>query len=115
MNTKIYLKSTAGLFNAEGEYDDGTVIVRKGSKIQTKLASHTHGGEAKTKALRENRSIVDANGVVLENCSFSSPSTAANFVTGRSSNGYVAWRVDDKNNLGKFLGREKKKGSKQSY
>ena len=115
MKVNVYLRSTTGLFEAEGVYENGTIIVMKGSKIQTALASHTRGGESTTKAIRENKTLVDENGIVLEDCSFPSPSTAANFVTGRSSNGYVAWRVDDKNNLGRFLGREKTKGTKLSY
>jgi len=115
MKVNVYLRSTTtGLFEAEGFYDDGKIVVKKGSKIQTALASHARGGESTTKAIRENKALVDENGIVLEDCTFPSPSTAANFVTGRSSNGYVAWRVDDKNNLGRFLGRERK-GSKQSY
>lgn len=114
MKVNIYLRSKTDLFEAEGLYDDGMVIVKKGSRIHTIQASHVSDGQTTVKTVRENKSLVDANGVVLKDYSFLSPSAAANFVTGRSANGYVAWRVDDKNNLGRFLGRERK-GSKQAY
>ena len=114
MGIEIYLKSRVGLFDAKGIYNDGIVTVKKGSRINTKQAAYVCNGQiANNKQGCE--SLVDENGYILAECSFSSPSTASNFVTGRSSNGYVAWRVDDKNNLGRFLGREKTKGTKQSY
>ena len=113
MKINILLKSTRGEFEATGIYDDGKVIVCKGSRIN-RVTSEKIGGSKTVKAIRDNNNIVDINGVLLLDCSFSSPSTAANFVTGRSANGYVAWRVDEKNSLGRFLGRERK-GTKTSY
>ena len=54
------------------------------------------------KALRNDREIVSYNGCVKKDIYFSSPSAAAIFVTGRSSNGYVTWRIDDKISLKKY-------------
>jgi hypothetical protein len=39
--------------------------------------------------------FVDENGIVLKDCSFNSPSTAAQFVTGSSRNGYLVWKTKD--------------------
>jgi hypothetical protein len=39
----------------------------------------------------------------LVDVKFTSPSSAAQFVTGRSVNGYVAWRPDDKMSLKEYL------------
>ena len=46
---------------------------------------------------------MDENGNILKNCEFTSPSTAAQFVTGRSTNGYEAWKVEKKLSLGQYL------------
>lgn len=40
---------------------------------------------------------------ILKDCRFTSPSTAAQFVTGRSSNGYEVWKVEDGKSLGSYL------------
>ena len=59
--------------------------------------------------LRNNRKIVDENGCVLKNVTFKSPTAAANFVIGRSTNGWVAWRVEDKVSLKNYF-HENSKG-----
>ena len=114
MRIRITLKSTRGKFDAIGVYEDGIVVVYKGSRVN-KVTAEKIGGGSTVRAIRENKSLVDIDGMLLADCTFSSPSTAANFVTGRSANGYVAWRVDEKNNLGKYLSRDKTKGSMQKY
>ena len=105
MPIKIYLKSKSNTYYAEGTYSDGMVTVMKGAKIQLDFAIHIRGG-TKAKNLRSDKTIVDETGTVIKDCIFSSPSTAAQFITGRSTNGYVAWHIDKKTTLGKYLGRE---------
>jgi len=114
MKISIYLNATDGSFHATGLFDKTETIVLKGSTIRVNIPDDKKGADV-VKKTRCDRKIVDSSGIVLADCAFSSPSTAAQFVTGRISNGYVAWRVDAKNNLGRYLGREKTKGSKQHY
>ena len=99
---KIILKSKQKLHYAEADYSNtGTVTVFKGSKINPVDSFPKMSSDA-LKA-RKDLSIVDANGNVKKDVIFNSPSTAAQFVTGRSSNGYIAWRPDDKMSLKEYL------------
>ena len=102
---KIYLKSKHGLYDAEAEYKDGIIIVKKGSKIQLDFAEHIRGGKT-AKKYREDKEYVNQEGIVVRDCEFTSASTAAQFVTGRSTNGLVAWKVKDKVSLKNFLASE---------
>ena len=43
------------------------------------------------------------NGVVINDCVFKSPSTAAQFITGGSRNGFDTWKVEKGYSLGQFL------------
>lgn len=106
MQTDIYLNSREGLFHAKGIYTPEQTTVLKGSVINTAFStSEKFKGSDLVLSIRNNHAIVDEKGVVLKDCTFSSPSTAAQFVTGRSSNGYIAWRVDESTNLKRFLGK----------
>ena len=87
---------------ANGKFDGETFTVLAGGKIRTDFADHIRGGK-KAKSYRDNREFVDETGNILKDCIFTSPSTAAQFVTGRSTNGYEAWKVDDKTSLGKYM------------
>ena len=109
METSMYLNSVDGFFRAKGIYTPEQTIALKGSMVNIRF-SETFGGAEIVHKLRNDISAVDKNGTLLKNCTFSSYSTAAQFVTGRSSNGYSAWRVDTKHNLGRFLGRKRKNG-----
>ena len=82
----------------------GTFVftVKKGGKINLDFAKHIRGGKS-AKNYRDNPEFVDSDGNILKDCDFSSPSTAAQFVTGRSTNGYEAWKVDAKKNLGDYM------------
>ena len=101
---EIYLKSKQGLYDAEAEYKDGIITVKKGSKIQLDFAEHIRGGKT-AKKYREDKEYVNQT-VVVKDCEFTSASTAAQFVTGRSTNGLVAWKVKDKVSLKNFLASE---------
>ena len=104
MPLEVYLKNKAQDYDAKGLYSAGTFIVKKGSKIRLDFAEHIRGGK-KAKSFRNNPKFVDAFGNVLTDCQFSSPSTAAQFVTGGSRNGYMAWHIDKKTTLKKYLGK----------
>lgn len=102
MEIHVFIKSRTTDIHAEAVYDGETMTVLPGGRISTDFASHIHGGR-KAKSYRNSAEYVDADRIILKECIFSSPSTAAQFVTGRSTNGYEAWKVEAKKNLGKYL------------
>ncbi len=109
---KLILKSCKNFHYAEATYSDGNVTVLKGSKINVKDNFPKMAAEAF--AARHDRTIVNKKGITLKNITFASPSTAGQFVTGRSTNGNVAWRPDDKVSLAEFLGIAKPKTKKST-
>ena len=80
------------------------MFVLKGSKVSDDIAhSATFRG---TKAIEKNRVSVVKDGVVTEDITFKSASTAANFVTGRSSNGLILWKDKSGRTLKDILSEE---------
>jgi hypothetical protein len=102
MKINVVLKPRTGSSFAEGIYDGKTLMVLKGGKISDDFAAHIRGGKI-AKTYREDKLFVDENHCIIKECVFSSPSTAAQFVTGRSTNGYEAWKVEFKKSLGDYL------------
>ena len=98
----LFLKTRTGNCDAKAEYDDGKMIVKKGSRVSLQLASHIRGGK-KAKSYLEDKSYVDDMGMVIQECEFTSPSTAAQFVTGNSANGYMVWKDKDGTRLKELL------------
>ena len=103
---KVVLKSKRDTHYATGEYSENGIKILKGSKINT-IDSYPKMPD-KIKDLRNNREYVDTRGVVIKEVLFTSPSAAAVFVTGRSTNGYISWRIDDKISLKEYYGKEEK-------
>lgn len=88
---EVYLIRKDGT-KATGEYDinTNTLIVYKGSRVSPQVNhSEKFRGAVTIERLRSEHV---KNAIVINNVSFKSPSTAANFVTGTSSNGLVSWR-----------------------
>ena len=102
MKIRVFIKSKSTDVYAEAVYDGETMTVLPGGKISTDFASHIHGGR-KAKSYRNNDEYVGSDRTIINECVFNSPSTAAQFVTGRSTNGYEAWKVETKKSLGKCL------------
>ena len=91
---ELYLKTKAGA-NAIGEYDQitKTMVVRKGSIVAPGV--HTDGKFRSANSVIKYREQY-CNGLkVKQDVIFKSASTAANFVTGRSTNGLVKWKNSD--------------------
>lgn len=91
----VYLKNRAGTINAVGEYnpDNKSLIVKKGSLVSEDIAySEKFRG---SKSIEQYRQRYVKQRVVTEDVGFKSPSTAANFVTGRSSNGMILWKTNE--------------------
>ena len=90
---KLYLKRKNNSVNATVEWNQttNTFMVLKGSVVSDTIAIHTTFRSAKTiEKLRANGTVLDS--VLMKNLLFKSASTAANFVTGSSTNGLVAWK-----------------------
>ena len=88
-------------YSAFGTYEDGTITVHKGSTI----GSPRKAGFKKSKQAylyRENPAYVKDN-TVRKDIQFASPSTAAQFVSGGSRNGYDTWFVKKGYSLGNYL------------
>lgn len=90
----LYLNNKKGLFHATCEYQNSVYIVKKGSKIKSTFADYIKGGKT-SKRYRDNAEYVNSEGILLQDCIFKSPSTAAQFVMGASANGRLVWKNAD--------------------
>lgn len=93
-NLHLQTKSRDGLFEANAIYNNGQVTVLKGSRINI----HSNNGlkpDSEAAQKRNDPLIISTEGIVLEDITFRSLSTAACFVTGRSANGMITWKTDD--------------------
>lgn len=90
----LFMKTRNKPFHAVATFDNGVMIVKKGSVVNINQAKHIRGGE-KARSFLENPEFVNSNGEVLKDCTFTSPSTAAQFVNGNCTNGYLSWRTED--------------------
>lgn len=91
----LYLKRNSRksrkVINAKARFENGQYTVLKGSTIE-RIDSTTipdHIREARIKA------AINENGILLEDVSFGSPSSAAGFVIGGVTNGKTDWKTKD--------------------
>lgn len=82
------------LYEAMAEYKDGTVIVKKGSKINRKESNGVKVKRA-VEELRNDDSLFENECFLKKDIQFKSLSTAATFVTGHVANGNIVWKTDD--------------------
>mgnify|MGYP000863323159 CR=1 FL=1 len=82
------------LYEAYAIYSDGTVTVKKDSRINIHLSAG-YKPTATIQKLRDDSSVVDGDGVLLKDIPFDSLSTAASFVTGRTANGMIVWKTEN--------------------
>ena len=78
----------------------------KGSKLSEHISYSDKFRGAKT--IERNREGVVVNGILIKDVEFKSASTAANFVTGSSTNGLTAWKTENGTKLKDILSTEKK-------
>ena len=90
----IFTKSRDGLYEATGMFNEGKVTVFKGSKINLASSENFKPSPLVAK-VRSDETLVDRNGILKENVTFDSLSTAACFVTGRTANGMITWKTAD--------------------
>ena len=88
MKANIYCKGRT--YNAEAILNkDFSLTVLQGGKIAPESRTSLSG---KIVNMRQDRNIVDKNGILLKNVEFKSVSTAASFITGTMSNGFKIWK-----------------------
>ena len=102
MNVRIFAKTRDGVAKAEGIYNGDTTVVLAGGKVRNKVAESVRGKTTVNRYL-EDPDYVSKDGIVLKDCTFDSPSTAAVFVTGNASNGYRVWKIEDGKSLDEYL------------
>lgn len=99
---KVYIIREKTGIKAEGEFDinTGELVVKKNSVLSEQISkSEKFRGTDSILKKREGKVI---NRVLQEDVFFSSPSTAANFVTGSSTNGWVSWKDEKGNNIKEY-------------
>lgn len=96
---KVYLKSRSGSYAATGEYNKITkeLIVLKESKVSASISNGSFRSARSVDKCR--REVCTEGGIVLKDILFKSPSSAANFVTGCSTNGMLAWKDENGSSL----------------
>ena len=88
----LYIQATRGA-NATGMRTNEGFVVLKGSQVADTV---TQSCPKQIRTLRQKlieNGIIDTNWTFTENRVFSSPSTAAGVVMGRSANGLTEWRA----------------------
>lgn len=100
---KLYIKSKAKNIDAVGEYnlETGEFVVLKGSVLSETVVST--GSFRGTRAILKAREGYVKDNTLLEDKTFSSSSTAANFVRGASSNGLICWKDESGKTLKAIL------------
>lgn len=92
---KNKIRKSGEIIEAKCKQTEEGFVVLKGSMINTIDSNSIPHGVKKAR----NNAVIDNNGILQENVLFQSPSYAAAFVNGRSTNGLTAW----KNLAGKTL------------
>lgn len=92
---RLYIKRRNSEVDAVAEYDvDNKVfIVLKGSRVSANVAHSEKFRGAKSIEKARAEYVKDCK--VIKDAVFKSPSTAANFVTGTSSNGLMVWKNEE--------------------
>ncbi len=101
---KLFTKSRDDLYQAQALFDGKTVTVLAGSRINMKNNPGFKPSES-IKRIRDNRTTVTNEGIVLKDVVFNTLSASATFVTGRVANGMMVWKTDD----GKYVRHSLKK------
>lgn len=92
---KVYIKREKSGVSAKGEYDPTTkeLTVLKGSIVSGDVAEGGTFRSARTIIKLRNDTVKDNK--VIKDVHFKSPSSAGNYVTGRSTNGYITWKDEN--------------------
>ncbi len=90
----IFLKKPKCGVYAEGIYDenDRSVLVLKGAKLSSDIREYKNGATHWVSKMRIDNV---ENNILIKDLRFKTPSTASNFITGRSTNGLIAWKNEE--------------------
>ncbi len=101
---KLFLCSKQKDIEAQAYFDEQnkTFTVLKGSKVSAEVV--TTGTFRGSNSILQARSEYVTDRIVTRDVVFNSASTAANFVTGRSTNGLITWKTEDGITLKQYLG-----------
>lgn len=88
----LYIQAARGA-NAKGMQTNEGFVVLKGSQVADTVTRSCPKQICTLRQKLTENGIIDANWTFTENRVFSSPSTAAGVVMGRSANGLTEWRV----------------------
>lgn len=102
MKVEVYLKQ--GSDYSYGLYDGKGILIYSGSYISNRAMSSTFK-QAEIRKEMISRYTQERNGklFLLQDVEFSSPSAAAGFCTGTSSNGLLLWKTEDGQTLSNYL------------
>jgi len=105
---KLYLIRKKNSISATGEYNPTTkqFTVLKGSRVSDFISSGKKFRGAVS--IEKNRTNTVKDSLVVEDITFKSASTAANFVTGTSTNGLITWKDENGRTLKEITGDESK-------
>lgn len=103
MELKCIIEAKRKKFYAEGLFDGKGIKVLAGSKINLEGSKSLAFAKQVSKA-KNDSSIVNDGGIVLKDVYFKSASTAAQFITGNSTNGLRAWKdIESKRPIKEFV------------
>ncbi len=90
---KLFIRRTAKNIDAILEYNPKTNTYKllKGSKVSEHVSCSPKFRSSDSIIKARSNGVVE-NGVLTQDVTFNSASTAANFVTGTSTNGKLAWK-----------------------
>lgn len=100
---KVYIIRERSGINAKGEYDPVTrsLTVLRGSVLSATIAYTEKFRGAKS--IEKSRAGVLKDNVLQKDVVFKSASTAANFVTGTSTNGLTAWKDNNGRSIKEYI------------
>ena len=100
---RVFLKSTKGDYDATALFNISSkeITILKDSLVSPIIAGGMFRSSNSVKKQREK--TVTKDNKLTEDVLFKSPSSAANFVTGRSTNGLIAWKTEKGLTLKKLL------------
>lgn len=101
LNEANTLHTTRNGIRAFGVYDGEKFEVLEGSEVDMSRKCHSDNIERQRQTALQNGNILEADGkyTLTVSMSFTSPSSAAMFVLGGSTNGWVEWKNKDGNTL----------------
>lgn len=104
---EVYMKSSKKNYDAVGEFDPEkkSLVVKKGSVVSGTISESKTFRGAKTVLKLWEESV--KNNKVIKDMPFKSASTAANYVTGQSTNGMRTWKNEAGIAVGDLLKGEK--------